>query len=318
MHPRKEIFVTGRNYKCNLIIDSPCDLPLELVQQDGVDIINFTYILDGKSYPDDFFRSTTPKEFYDAMRNGAMPSTSQVPPAEIEAAFIKAVKSGVPTVYLSMSSGISSNYSSAASICERVLKDYPDAELYVVDTKQACSPEGVLVLEAIRQRERGLTAKEMVAWAEEITNFINIQFMVDDLSTLQRGGRIPAGVAVAGTALNVKPLLNIALDGTLGIVGAARGRKKAIKQMAGYYEKNRQPNDSNIVVIGNADCREDAEKLGKEIQKIDPSVSVIIHNIGMTIGSHVGPGMLAVGFMGNDRRKNLSLADRIARKVKGE
>ena len=152
--------------KCNLIIDSCCDLPLELVQQEGVQLIDFNYIIDDKTFKDDFYQSVTPKEFYDNIRNGATPSTSQVAPAETEAAFRNAIESGVPTVYLCFSSGLSSNYSTAYAIWSQLKAEHPEAPIYIVDLLIGSTPEGLLVLETLRQRESGLTAEEMVAWAE--------------------------------------------------------------------------------------------------------------------------------------------------------
>ena len=145
--------------QCNLIIDSCCDLPLELVQQEGVQLIDFNYIIDDETFKDDFYQSVTPKEFYDNIRNGATPSTSQVAPAETEAAFRNAIESGVPTVYLCFSSGLSSNYSTAYAIWSQLKAEHPEAPIYIVDLLIGSTPEGLLVLEALRQRESGLPPK---------------------------------------------------------------------------------------------------------------------------------------------------------------
>ncbi|MEE0198151.1 MAG: DegV family protein [Eggerthellaceae bacterium] len=126
--------------QCNLIIDSCCDLPLELVQQEGVQLIDFNYIIDDKTFKDDFYQSVTPKEFYDNIRNGATPSTSQVAPAETEAAFRNAIESGVPTVYLCFSSGLSSNYSTAYAIWSQLKAEHPEAPIYIVDLLIGSTP----------------------------------------------------------------------------------------------------------------------------------------------------------------------------------
>lgn len=234
--------------QCNLIIDSCCDLPLELVQQEGVQLIDFNYIIDDKTFKDDFYQSVTPKEFYDNIRNGATPSTSQVAPAETEAAFRNAIESGVPTVYLCFSSGLSSNYSTAYAIWSQLKAEYPEAPIYIVDLLIGSTPEGLLVLEALRQRESGLTAEEMVAWAEEARYFVQTLFMVDDLDALHRGGRIPASVAFAGSKLDLKPLLNFDTNGKLSLAGASHGRKKGLKQLASFYEKAHAEN-SNLATL---------------------------------------------------------------------
>lgn len=293
--------------QCNLIIDSCCDLPLELVQQEGVQLIDFNYIIDDKTFKDDFYQSITPKEFYDNIRNGATPSTSQVAPAETEAAFRNAIESGVPTVYLCFSSGLSSNYSTAFAIWNQLKAEHPEAPIYIVDLLIGSTPEGLLVLEALRQRESGLTAEEMVAWAEEARYFVQTLFMVDDLDALHRGGRIPASVAFAGSKLDLKPLLNFDTNGKLSLAGASHGRKKGLKQLASFYGK------------AHADSEKDADRVCELLAKQDESITVIKHDIGVTIGSHVGAGMVSISFWGEDRREALSVADKIARKVrKGE
>ncbi len=301
--------------KCNLIIDSCCDLPIDLIP-DNVTVLNYSYILDGITYSDDFFQSVSVKEFYDTMRAGATPTTSQISPAVLEEAFRKGCESGLPTVYFSMSSGISSNAESAAMIAAMVKEDYPEAGLYVVDTLLGCTPEGVLDFELMRLFSKGFSAQQLVEWAKEARFHVNTLFMVDDLNALHRGGRLPKSVATVGDALNVKPLLNFSTDGTLGLVGVARGRKKGIKQMAQFFKENYDVN-SKFVLIGNADCPEEAEKLRKEILSIDPAANVFVHTIGTTIGCHVGADMISISFWGEDRRKAMSVADRIAAKVKG-
>ena len=142
--------------------------------------------------------------------------------------------------------------------------------------------------------------------------------MVDDLEALRRGGRIPGSVAYAGSKLDVKPLLGITADGKLALTGVARGRKKGVKQLAEYYRKRKADSrPGRCVVIGNADCPKDAERLKGELSKDDDSILFLESSIGPVIGSHVGPGMIAVVFWGGDKREELSVADRIARKVKG-
>ena len=301
--------------QCNLIIDSCCDLPLDIVQQPGIELIDLNYIIEGETYKDDFYQSCTPKEFYDRIRKGATPSTSQVAPAESEAAFRNAIESGVPTVYLCFSSGISSNYSTAYAIWSQLKAELPDAPISIVDLLVGSTPEGLLVLEALRQRELGLTAEEMVAWAEEARYFVHTLFMVDDLDALHRGGRIPASVAFAGSKLDLKPLLNFDTNGKLSLAGAAHGRKKGLKQLAACFEKD-HAQDSKVVLVGNADCAKDADRLVDLLTKQDETLTVIKHDIGATIGSHVGAGMVSISFWGGDRREELSVADRIARKVR--
>ena len=304
--------------QCDLIIDSCCDLPSELVAQEGVHLLKFPYILEGGTFEDDLFQTSTAHEFYEAMRGGAEPSTAQLSVPSLTAMFTAAAERGVPVVYLSFSSALSGSYDAAMLVRDQVLAEHPGFELHVIDTHLASVAEGLLVAEAINQRNKGLTAAELADWASEARYFINEEFMVEDLDALRRGGRIPASVAVAGTALDVKPLLNIAEDGSLSLVGVARGRKKGIKQLAACYEKAVAADMPKYVAIGNADCPKDAERLKEALLKVDDGIMFIEGSIGPVIGSHVGPGMLAVVFWGHDKRESLSMVDRIAKRVKGE
>ena len=304
--------------KCNLIIDSCCDLPAQLIQREGVILMKFPFIMDGQAHEDDMFQSTSAHEFYESMRNGAEPSTSQLSIPVLTETFKAALETGLPTVYLSFTSGLSGSYDVAMLVKDQVLAEYPEAELHVVDTHLASIAEGMLVYEAIRQHEKGMSAAELAQWAEEARYYVNESFMVEDLDCLRRGGRIPSSVAVAGAALDVKPLLAIDVDGKLTLTGVARGRKKGVKQLAEFFAKRAAQSASmQTVVVGHADCEKDAERLKEALLKVNESLVIIDANIGPVIGSHVGPGMVAVSFWGVDKREDLSVADKIARKVKG-
>lgn len=305
--------------KCNVIIDSCCDLPPEVIDVPGVELLRFPYLLDGEERVDDMFTSISAQEFYTRMRKGADVSTAQIPIVAIMDAFERAVESGVPTVYLGFSSGLSGTFETISMIRDQVVSEHPEAELYVVDTKLASIAEGLLVYEAIRQRAHGLTARELVDWANEARFYVNEQFTLDELEWLKRGGRIPSSVAFAGSKLDVKPMLDISIDGRLSLTGVARGRKKGIRQLAEYYRKHAADLGSgSYIIIGGADCPKDVERLKDALCKVDDTVLFLETSIGPVIGSHVGPGMLAIAFMGNDVRDGLSVSDRIAKKVRSE
>lgn len=291
---------------------------MPIVEREGITLMKFPYILDGETVEDDMFSTSPAHDYYEAMRNGAQPSTAQLPMPVLTEAFEAAAASGVPTVYLSFTSGLSGSYDTALIIRDQVLAEHPDAELYVVDTHLPSIAEGLLVVGAIDQREKGMTASELVQWAEEARFFVNEEFMVEDLDCLRRGGRISSSVAVAGAALDVKPLLAVDVDGKLTLTGVARGRKKGIKQLAEFFAKRVAPSASvRTVIIGHSDCEKDLRRLKDAILAVDETLMIIEANIGPVIGSHVGPGMVAVAFWGGDKRDDLSVADRIARKVKG-
>lgn len=303
---------------CNLIIDSCCDLPFEVVDREGVELVRFPYVMSDGEHADDLYQASSAHDFYQAMRNGEEPTTSQVPVTVYRDVFQRAVESGVPAVLLSFSSGLSGSFDAATLVHEQIMAEHPEAELYLVDTRLASVAEALLVYEALRQRDNGMTARELALWAEEARYFVDAEFMVEDLEALRRGGRIPSSVAYAGSKLDVKPLLTITIDGKLALAGVARGRKKGIKQLAEYYRKRKADSrPGRCVVIGNADCQKDASRLKDELEKDDGSILFLESSIGPVIGSHVGPGMIAVVFWGGDKREELSVADRIAKRVKG-
>ena len=170
--------------KCNVIIDSCCDLPREVIDVPGVELLRFPYLIDGEEHFDDMFASMPVSDFYNRMRKGAEVSTAQIPIPVITEMFERAIESGVPTVYLGFSSGLSGTFGTISMIRDQLIEQHPDAELYVVDTKLASIAEGLLVFEAIRQRSRGLTARELADWAEEARFYVNDQFTLDELNTL--------------------------------------------------------------------------------------------------------------------------------------
>lgn len=226
--------------KCHLIIDSCCDLPASVVRRPGVTLMKFPYTVDGGTFEDDLFESVSAEAFYGAMRKGAEPSTAQVTLQTLTDTFTAAAEEGTPAVYLAFSSGLSASFDAACVVRDQVLAEHPDFELHIVDTHLASVAEGLLVYEALVQHEKGMSAAELAAWAEEARCFVNEEFMVDDLEALRRGGRIPASVAVAGAALDVKPLLVIAEDGTLSLVGVARGAQEGHQAAGGVLQEERR------------------------------------------------------------------------------
>lgn len=300
-----------------MIIDSCCDLPYSAVNREGVYLVEFPYLFGDDEHLDDLYRTATAHDFFERMRKGDQPTTAQVSIPAYMAAFEWAAAQGKPCVFLSFSSGLSGSYSTACLLADQVREAHPGFELHIVDTKLASVAEALLVYEALNQRDKGLSASELAQWAQEARYFVNAMFMVDDLESLRRGGRIPDMVASAGSKLDVKPMLSIDLDGKLSLKGVARGRKKGIKQLAEYYaQRVDREMPMQCAVVGNADCPKDAAKL---MDAIGADEALFLDcSIGPVIGSHVGPDMIAVVFWGKDRREDLSVADRIAKRVKNE
>ncbi len=305
--------------KCNLIVDSCCDLPYDVVNREGVYLVRFPFFFDEEEHLDDLWNENDPHEFYERMRKGEQPTTAQASIPVLRKTFEEAAADGLPCVYLSFTSGLSASYDQACLVADQVKAEHPEFDLRIVDTYLASTAEAVIVFEALRQQERGLTADEMEKWACEARYFANVYFMVEDLECLHRGGRIPASVAVVGSKLDVKPIVTIAADGTLSVKGVARGRKKGLRQLVQLYMDRVDSTAAPFVCVGNADCPKDMKKMEEILVKEAGKEPVFVEQpIGPVIGSHVGPGMVSLCFWGKDRREDVSLTDKIARKVKGE
>ncbi|MDO4850687.1 MAG: DegV family protein [Actinomycetota bacterium] len=304
--------------RCNIIVDSCCDLPREVVDTLEVDLMEFPFSSDDGTYLDDLWSSMTAHEFYERMRAGEQPQTAQIPVPVFIEHFTRALESGIPTVYLSFSSGLSGSYDTACSIAESLAAEHPEGELHVVDTRLACIAEGMLVLEAVHQRDRGLTAKELVEWVEEARNYVHGYFTLDSLEALRRGGRIPDMAAYAGTKLDIKPLLTFDLAGLLTISTIARGRKKSLRALVSLLENRPADAPNSPIIVASADAPKDADHVAEKVTKQISDAIIVRTDVGPVIGSHVGPGMVAFAFFGVDRRKNISIGDLIAHKVVGK
>lgn len=292
--------------KCNLIIDTCCELPPQMLQREGVYLLKYVYTLDGEVLEDDMFQRQTAHDFYQAMRDGAQPQTSQLPVPMLAEAFETAMTADRPAVFLSFTSGLTGTLDTARVVYRDLCERYPDhQEVYIFDTHLASTAEGLFVHEALAQWEKGLTAREMLEWAQQAAPYVNEIFVVDELEALRRGGRIPNALAVIGSKLDVKPLLDIDVNtGTLRSCGLARGKKKAIKQMVGLFTKLIPDHDraGRLVMIGDADSPDDAKRLEEMLCKTASDLKVLHCSIGPVIGSHVGPGMLSLSFWGPDSR----------------
>jgi DegV family protein with EDD domain len=288
-----------------------------LVESYNVEVMPFTYILDDGEHLDDLWTSMSPHEFYERMRKGELTSTSQVPYGTIHETLARAAQSGVPTVFICFSSCLSGTYESIVSVWDNLKGDYPEAELYIVDSKLASAAEGLLVMEAMRQCDRGLTASELAAWVEEARYYVHGFFTLAGLETLRRGGRIPDMAAFAGAKLDIKPILTFDLDGRLAFFGAARGRKKSIKQLLQIFQDRFQEDSLRTVMVCSADAKKEQQAFAEQLLKLPNELSIWQTSIGPVIGSHVGPDMLAVVFWGADRRESMTLTDRIAKAITG-
>ena len=319
--------VAGASYRrggqCHIIVDSCADFAPEVAKALGVEVVSFPFVMPDGEHVDDLWQSMSAHDFYERMRKGEHVTTSAITPGHYMEVFERAAKSGVPTVYLAFTRGLSSSVDAARQAAQMVMDDNPGFELYVVDNLCPSAAAELLDIEAVRQVGNGLTAKELVEWVEEARYYIQGYFTLDSFDALARGGRIPPAAAQVGGKLDIKPELSYDLNGALTLRGMCRGRKKALRAILADFKANYIGSDGVIthmpVGIVSSDAEKDAHWLADQVRK-EPGcadVPIIFSSVSPVIGAHVGPGMVACVFWGKDRRETLSFTDRLARRVRG-
>lgn len=284
-----------------IVTDNTADLPDSYVEEHQIERIWLCCMMDGQTYTAEN-RISYP-EFYEKMRGGCMPTTSQVNPQGVREIFEGILNQGYDVLYIAFSSGLSGSYNSARIAAEELREEYPEAQIIVIDSLSASLGEGLLVHKAVQLKEAGRSLSETAAWVEENKLHLCHVFTVDDLNHLYRGGRVSRTAAFLGTLVNIKPMLHVDNEGKLIPVSKVRGRKKSIHTLADMMEQQmgsfRDQND--IVFISHGDCPEDAENLRKLVEERFGIHAFVIDYIGTTIGAHSGPGTLALFFMGDVR-----------------
>jgi len=284
-----------------LLIDSCADLPRSYVEKSGLPFISLVCNFKGKEYKDDFGNSLSYKEFYAAVRNGEMPSTSQVNVYVYTEIFKKYAMEGKPIIYLGFSSALSGSLNSAKLAKDMVCEEIPDVDITVIDSKSASLGEGLLAYYANEMLRSGASKDEIVSWLESNKLKMNHWFTVDDLGHLKRGGRVSGTAAFVGTLLDIKPIMQVDDEGKLVPVSKVKGRKKSIKTLFEMLQENIVSPEEQVIAISHGDCLQDAEYLKEMIKKEYKVKDVIINEVGPVIGSHSGPGTLALFFMGSKR-----------------
>lgn len=284
-----------------LLIDSCTDLPGSYVEKSGLNYIGFVCNFKGKEYKDDFGNTLSYKEFYAAVRNGEMPSTSQVNVYVYAEIFKKYVMEGKSIIHLGFSSALSGSLNNAKLAKDMVCEEVQDADITVVDSRSASLGEGLLAYYANEMLQKGASKDEVVSWLESNKLKMNHWFTVDDLGHLKRGGRVSGTAAFVGTLLDIKPIMHVNDEGRLVPVSKVKGRKKSIKTLFEMLKENIVSPEEQVIAISHGDCIEDAEHLKEMIKKEYKVKDIIINEIGPVIGSHSGPGTLAVFFMGSRR-----------------
>lgn len=285
-----------------IITESTSDIPQGLADELGIQVMPMTFELKGKSYthyPDG--REMDYHEFYDLLRKGENAVTSLINTEAFIDFFEPFLKKGKDILYIGFSSGLSGTYNSSLLAKAELLERYPDAKVVCIDTKAASAGEGLFAYTAAIKKEEGLDLDELSQWLLDKVLHLCHWFTVDDLNHLKRGGRVSALSAGIGTALNIKPVLHVDDEGHLIPVEKVRGRKKSINSLFEHMKATCTNPKEQVVFIGHGDAYEDAEYLANQVKEELGVKEVIITPIGPVIGTHSGPGTIALYFYGTKR-----------------
>ncbi len=284
-----------------IITNTTADLPADYIRENNLGLMVFNYTIKGETYSKG--HELDWKEFYSMMRDGNMPTTSQVNPEECRLYFEEYLKECRQLLYICFSSGLSGTYNNACLAADMVMEEHPDCKITVIDSRCASMGEGLLVHKAVMLQKAGRSMDETADWVEEhIPHLVHI-FTVDDLNHLYRGGRVSRTAAVVGTVVGIKPILHVDGEGHLIPIQKVRGRKKSLHALVDYMAEKmgRYRDENDIIFISHGDALEDAEAVRDEVKERFGIDSFLINHIGPTIGAHSGPGTIALFFMGESR-----------------
>ena len=282
-----------------IITDSCCDFPTPMYGQLWLTFVPLTVEFRGNTFDDK--NDDTLKDMYQGLRAGEVAKTSAVNPSRWSQAMEKALTAGKDVLVLAFSSGLSTTYQSAVIAAEELKDAYPDRKIQVIDTLCASMGQGLLVWYACKKRDEGLSLDEVAQWVLDNRLHLCHWFTVDDLMYLKRGGRISAATALVGTMLQIKPLLHVDDEGHLINMTKTRGRKAAIDAMVKKAQELGAGYDNSTMFISHGDCLSDAEYLSRQLKEKCGVKDVVISYVGAVIGSHSGPGTLALFFLGSHR-----------------
>ncbi len=282
-----------------IVTDTCCDYPARMYEDLGLSVVPLSVRFREKnceSYDEDWL-----KALFAGLRAGEGATTAAVNPDTWEKAMEAQLSQGKDVLVLTFSSGLSTTYQSAVIAAGELREKYPQRKLFVVDTLSASLGQGLLVWYACKKRDEGLGIEELKAWCEEWRYKLCHWFTVDDLMYLKRGGRVSAATALVGTMLQIKPVLHVDDEGHLINAGKARGRKASVDALAKKLGETGLPGKNDTVFICHGDCLEDARYLERVLKEKYGVKEVFIYYVGAVIGSHSGPGTLALFYLGEHR-----------------
>lgn len=285
-----------------MMTDSCCDLTDHMAKELELTVVPLTVHMEGKDYPNYLDGSAISNEtFYQAIRSGRLATTSAVNVGQFLDAMRPILAAGKDIVCVCFSSALSTTYQSASIAAGDLRTEFPDREIYVVDSLSASLGQGLLLYLAAAQKRAGLDAAQLAVWIEGNRLSVDHWFTVDDLNYLKMGGRVSAATALVGTMLSIKPVMHTSDEGKLVAVGKARGRKASLKALIDKIGELGIEPEKQTMFICHADCEAEARWVAEQIRERYGTQTIYINYIGPVIGSHTGPNTIGLFFVGRER-----------------
>jgi len=280
-----------------IMVDTSYDWPQEYIDKHGIKVIPIPFNLDGVQHSGGRWQEISDKEFYNALRDGSVAGTALINPLTFVEVFTEYAERGEELLVILLSGGLSGTHQNSMIALDDVKAKYPDCKICPVNSFNAAGGVGFITMLAVNKRSEGISLEETARWLEENCHSCLSLFTVDNLMYLHRGGRLSKLQAVAGSIIGIKPLLNIAPDGTLKLKDKVRGRKAALESLVRQMKRSLKAETSlDTVVISHSNCVEDAQALAKIVEASVSVREIVIVMMGPVIGAHVGPGTLALFF----------------------
>ena len=294
------------NTKFNISACSNADLPFAHMQSRNIPVLFYTYTIGEEEFVDDMERDPAALPcFYEKIAAGALPRTSQINQATYEEFFEERLQTPGDLLHLSFGSGLSGSVNNAKLAAEALMEKYPDRRIIVIDTLAASSGYGMLVDYAADMRDSGCSVEETEQWLLDNRNRLHHQFFCSDLAHFRRSGRVSGATATLGTLLGICPIMRLNDEGRIIAYDKVRGKKKAVAETTRIMLEHAQggADYDGKCYICNSNCPDEAEMLKSSLEKAFPRLqgNIRICNIGCVIGSHCGPGTVAVFFLGDER-----------------
>lgn len=282
-----------------IVSDSCLDFSPEEMKAKGVELVPINTVMDEVEYGLNREKISL-EDFFQKIKEGARPTTVAANPADYQDFFEKFLKEGKDLLYIAFSSGLSSSYANARLAIEDLKGTYPGRKIGLVDTRSASVIESLVLAMALREQAAGKTMDQVVDYLEEKIPYTKVEFIIDDLFHLERGGRISKTKAIFGTALKVVPILSMDLEGKLYLSESVRGRKKALGTILSHLKENIDPDLYDEVYVSYSSSGKEAASLKEAIEAL--GFKVHLYEMSLTIAAHTGPGCLVLAYGSKKKR----------------